>query len=230
MHRRLLDLAGVPPVYTDGPLLAEPTAAFNELVAMDYLARTTTDPARKAAALARFITVALEPLAGAQDADLEQQVFDSVQSGAVHNADDLDRLSARIDSAYQVVRPGAAAAHRWMRVRLLWEDPLYLSNYMYAGLIALRYYAAWQRAPSAFVPSYLALLRSGWTAPPQVLLRQHLGMALDDPRAVDDAFAMVAYRIGELEQLYRALESHSPRRERFPREAASVRAPTAWCE
>jgi len=204
MHRRLMTLAAVPRVYTGGPLLAEPAAQFNELVVMDYLARTSPDTATRAAALTKFLDVALDAVYGAQDADLEQQVYDSVTAGVVRTADDLDRISARVDSAYDVPPEGDAARHRWLRVRLMWEDPLYLSNYMYSGMIALACFARYSSDSARFVRAYLSLLRGGWPAPAQELLRRHLGIEAEDPGLVRDSFALIERRLGELERLYRA--------------------------
>jgi oligoendopeptidase F len=201
MHRRLMTLAAVPRVYTGGPLLAEPAAQFKELMVMDYLARTSPDTATRIAALTRFLQVALDAAHGAQDADLEQQIYDSVAAGVVHTADDLDRISARVDSAYGLPVDGDAAGHRWMRVRLMWEDPLYLSNYMYSGMIALACFARFSSDAARFVPAFLSLLRGGWPAPAQALLRQHLGIDVDDPKLVPETFKLIERRLGELERL-----------------------------
>jgi oligoendopeptidase F len=202
MHRRLMSLSGVPRVYTGGPLLAEPAAQFNELVVTDYLARTAADSATRSAALARFLAVALDAAYGAQDADLELQVYDSVAGGSVHSADDLDRISARVDSAYDVPEDGDAAGHRWMRVSLMWEDPLYLSNYMYSGMLALAYFTHFTSDSRRFVPAYLALLRGGWPAPAQQLLQRQLGMSIGDTSLVAETFRLLQPRLTALERIY----------------------------
>src|SRR4051812_20177395 len=203
MHRRLMTLGAVPRVYTGGPLLAEPVAQFNELLVMDYLARTSPDTATRIAALTKFLDVALDAAYGAQDADLEQQVYDSVAADVVHTADDLDRISARVDSAYDIPLDGDAAGHRWMQVRLMWEDPLYLSNYMYSGMIALACFARFSSDSARFVPAYLSLLKEGWPAPAQQLLRQHLGINVDDPALVPETFTLIERRLTQLERLQR---------------------------
>jgi oligoendopeptidase F len=203
MHRRLMSLSRVPRVYTGGPLLAEPAAQFNELLVTDYLARTAADTATRSAALARFLAVALDAAYGAQDADLELQVYDSVAAGSVHSADDLDRISARVDSAYDVPEDGDAAGHRWMRVSLMWEDPLYLSNYMYSGMLALAYFTRFASDSARFVPAYLSLLRGGWPAPAQQLLQRQLGMSIADTSLVTATFRSLQPRLEALDRLYR---------------------------
>lgn len=201
MHRRLMQLAHVPQVYANGPLLAEPPAQFNELLVADYVARTTTDPRLKAAALAHFIDKALAPIVGAQDADLEQQIYDSVSAGSVTSADDFDRLTRRVDAAYSATARPDSGGGRWMMVSLLFDDPLYLSNYLYSGLLSVTYFVRYQRDSAHFIPGYLALLRAGHTDTPAALLRRHLGIDLADPRLVDDDFALIEQKLAELQQL-----------------------------
>jgi oligoendopeptidase F len=202
MHRRLMSLARVPRVYTGGPLLAEPAAQLHELLVTDYLLRTAANPATRIAALTKFIDVGLDVARGAQDADLEQQVYDSVAAGTIQSADDLDRICARIDSAYTVPEGGDAAGHRWMRVSLMWEDPLYLSNYMYSGMLALAYFTRMSSDSARFAPAYVSLLQGGWPAPAQELLRRHLGIELGDPSLLTATFAIVERRIEQLDSLY----------------------------
>jgi oligoendopeptidase F len=52
-------------------------------------------------------------------------------------------------------------------VDLMYEDPLYDVNYMYAGLLALKYYQLYSTRPEWFVPRYIALLTNGFTQPPR---------------------------------------------------------------
>jgi oligoendopeptidase F len=201
MHRRLMQIADVPQVYANGPLLAEPPAEFNELLVADYVARTATDPRLKSAALALFIAKALDPIIGAQDADLEQQVYDSVGAGSVTTADDFDRLTRRLDAVYSASAPPDSGGGRWMLVSLLFEDPLYLSNYLYSGLLSVTYFVRYQRDPSRFIPGYLALLRAGYSAPPAALLQRYLDIDLGDPALVSDDFALIEQKMAELQKL-----------------------------
>ena len=81
--------------------------------------------------------------------------------------------------------------------------PAYLSNYMYSGMIALAYFSRYSTDSARFVPAYLSLLRGGWPAPAQVLLRRHLGREVEDPALVDQNFTLIERRLEELEGLYR---------------------------
>jgi oligoendopeptidase F len=88
-------------------------------------------------------------------------------------------------------------------VSLMWEDPLYLSNYMYSGMLALAYFTRFASDSARFVPAYLSLLRGGWPAPAQQLLQRQLGMSIGDTSLVTVTFRSLQPRLTALEQLYR---------------------------
>jgi oligoendopeptidase F len=70
-------------------------------------------------------------------------------------------------------------------------------------MLAVAYFARYASDSSRFVPAYLGLLRGGWPAPAAELLRRHLGIRLEDPALVSDAFGVLERRVEELEGLDR---------------------------
>jgi len=69
---------------------------------------------------------------------------------------------------------------QWIAMRLMYEDPLYLVNYMYAGLLSLQYYAMYKKDPARFMPKYIALMKNGFDAPPAELLhRLNIDLTID---------------------------------------------------
>ena len=89
-----------------------------------------------------------------------------------------------------------------MRVSLMWEDPLYLANYMYSGMLALAYFTRLSNDSARFAPAYLSLLQGGWPAPAQELLRRHLGIDIGDPSLLTEALAIAERRLKQLDSLY----------------------------
>ena len=68
-------------------------------------------------------------------------------------------------------------------VSLMYEDPLYDVNYVYGGLLALRYYDLYTTRRDWFVPRYIALLKNGFNQPPPWnCSNQFLGINLPDRR------------------------------------------------
>ncbi|HKR66586.1 MAG TPA: M3 family metallopeptidase, partial [Thermoanaerobaculia bacterium] len=199
MQRQLESKRGVRPVYADGPkYLFEATAIFNELLLPDALAKRANDPQLRAFYLEQFLTgkgIAIVFIAAAEAA-LEQAVYDGVARGELHGADDLDALTLRVMGRF--VPP---VATKWMDINLMYEDPFYDINYMWAGLVALNAFAKYERDPAATARGYVALLENGFDRPPDALLRDFLGIDVYAPSFVDDAIAAAQTRIDELKKL-----------------------------
>ena len=58
---------------------------------------------------------------------------------------------------------------------------LYSINYVVAQLLALKYYELYTRDPHKFIPRYLALMRNGYNASPETILKERLDIDLRDP-------------------------------------------------
>jgi oligoendopeptidase F len=200
IHGTLNDRRGVLMAYRFGPLLEEPIALVNELVAADYLYKKASGVPAQRQILEHFLNKAFEVFLGAQDAEVEQAIYDGVVAGRITSADDLDTLTRTVDAAYTLA-PAPEAARRWMNMQLLVEDPLYLSNYLYAGMISLAIYEEYAKAPETFGPRYVEFVERGLDAPPIDLLGRHLGIDLTRPDVLDRGFALLEQRLAEFEQL-----------------------------
>jgi oligoendopeptidase F len=188
----------VPAVYARGPsYLSEAYALFTELVVANTLYEKAPNPRLERYYLAQFLSKAMEVFHGAQDADLEQSIYDAMDAGGGSiGADDLDRLTSRVDTAYSITGETLPEVRaRWITARLLYEDPLYLFNYMYSGLLSLKLFESYQRDPAAFGARYVALLSSGYRAAPTVAVRRALGIDLEEPNLLDDATAFLEARL-----------------------------------
>jgi oligoendopeptidase F len=198
VENQLVHLHRVPAVYARGaPYLSEAYALFTELVVANALYEKVTTPRLKRFYLGQFLNKAMEVFHGAQDADLEQSIYDGADAGGgLIGADGLDSLTRRVDTAYSIYGETAPEVRaRWITARLLYEDPLYLFNYMYSGLLSLKLFESYQRDPAAFGARYVALLSSGYRAAPAVAVRQAFGIDLDDPHLLDEATAFLESRL-----------------------------------
>ena len=202
VHRQLMTKSGVPVAYDHGPsFLFESFAEFNELVLADFMAEHAASPASKRYYLERWLGIkGLDAFYGAQDALLEQAIYDGVAAGTVRNADDIDRLTLQIDSRFsQFPQSTPELKTRWAMVALMCEDPLYDVNYVYGGLLALKYYQLYTTRREWFVPRYLSLLKNGFDRPPAELLRQFLEIDLSAPSLLDDDLRLLNQRLDQLE-------------------------------
>jgi oligoendopeptidase F len=202
MQTRMMARGRVLPAYAAGPnYLGEAVALFNELVVADHLARHAASSNARQFYDERFLAKAFEVVLGAQDAELEQAVYDSVAAGRVTTADDLDSLSSHVLGAYSIWEPtNPQRREQWISARLLYVDPLYLANYLYSGAIALSLFQQYRRDPGGFVPRYVRFLETGYVAPPDTLLAR-LGVRLSDPALIAGDFDLLRARVDELETL-----------------------------
>ncbi|MCC6729933.1 MAG: M3 family oligoendopeptidase [Chthonomonadales bacterium] len=199
VHFQLMGRAGVLPAYVDGPgYFTETFGMLNQLLLADDLLRREADPARRRYYLERLLTWAVYPFAAAENAALELTIYRSAAAGEPLTPHALDALAREAGARFSdgsARRPG-----RWADLHQLWTNPLYVTNYLYASLLALASYEQYARDPVGFVPRYLALMRGGFDAPPDELLRRHLGVDLRDPAFVAGALRLLERRLAELER------------------------------
>jgi hypothetical protein len=81
----------------------------------------------------------------------------------------------------------------WIAIPHYFRNPLYRVNYLYARLLALKYYELYKRDPNAFVPRYLALIRNGYDSPPDMLLKRFLDLDMRESRFVPGVLAAHRY-------------------------------------
>jgi oligoendopeptidase F len=201
-HRQLMTENGVSPSYAQGPnFLFESFAEFNELVLADFMAEHAANPALQRYYRERWMNIkGLDAFYGAQDALLEQAIYDGASAGTIRNADDLDALSLKIDAEFsQFPASTPEVRTRWAMVSLMLEDPLYDVNYVYGGLLALKYYELYSTRREWFVPRYIALLKNGFNQTPAELLDQFLGIELSGPGLLNDDLELLNRRLNQLE-------------------------------
>ncbi|HEV7178364.1 MAG TPA: hypothetical protein VGN11_00725, partial [Candidatus Baltobacteraceae bacterium] len=171
--------------------------------------KSATDPAERAYYLDMFIDDATFQIFGsAEEADLEASIYQAVASGTARSAADFDALNQRVFARYEPrSRVDVDSTDYWARDSLYFTDPLYDVNYLYAGLLALRYFTAFEHDPMAFSKNYVALLQNGFTQPPAALERKFLNIDLDDESGlVRNANDFINARTLVLSRLYATAE------------------------
>ncbi len=200
VHRQLMSQSGVSPLYADGPhFLFESFASFSEMLLADALEAGERDPARRRFFHEQFLDgKATVMFVAGPEAALEQAVYAGDRDGTLHGAADLDALTQKTFARYSIwpEREPELRSH-WMAIPLMYEDPFYDLNYVYAGLLALEYSALQKQDPPGFATRYTALLEHGFDAPPAELLKKYLGIDLDDRKLVTDALRVLEAKMAE---------------------------------
>ena len=120
-------------------------------------------------------------VAGAE-AELEQRIYLEAQAGKTLDAAALNQLTTDVYNKYSMFGPTTPELHsQWMMIPLMYEDPFYDVNYVYAAVSALEYYEMLQKDPEKFRTGYTALLKNGFDAPPQDMLKKFLSIDMEVP-------------------------------------------------
>jgi oligoendopeptidase F len=206
VHFQLMGNNNVKAAYGSGPnYFSESFSIFNELLLADHLYQNDKDRSKKIFYLEQFLDVkGLEIFRAAQEAQLEQSIYDAVEEDKIQGADDFDKLTLSVLSKYTIWADKHPDEFKgtWMLARLMYEDPLYLVNYLYGGLLSLKYYEMFKKDPQEFSNKYLALMRNGFNNTPSVLLKKFLDIDLNDPQLLSDAMKLLENKIDELQSLY----------------------------
>lgn len=189
------DDAGTPSLLAHGPNgLMEGYALLNEFLLYDHLAHhaATRDERERYAALL-LDDMMFQVFGSAEEATVEQAIHDEAAAGRVRSAADLDRITTSVRSAFEPWPADVlqASSSWWASKRLYYQDPFYLVNYLYAGVIAINLYAEAKAHPATFAPRYRALLARGYDAAPEALLASLLGDGLTLDALATRAFDVI---------------------------------------
>lgn len=204
VHMEFMANNHVLPVYTSGPnYFTESFAMFNEMLLADYMYRKETDAARKTWFLERLLDSMTAVYPVARQAAMEQVMYDGVAGGKLKTADDFDAACKANGEKFSIWFAKQDESKReWSMVHHYFTQPMYYVNYVFAQMLALKYYEMFQRDRDTFVPKYLALVKNGFNAPPTVLLKKFLNIDFKDPKLVSEAVSVVEAKLGDLEKLY----------------------------
>jgi oligoendopeptidase F len=194
----------VPATYAQAPnYLTESFAQFNELLLLDYLSRSSDSSARTFY-LEQFLYRTLhEIFAQARAVAFENAMYSQAETDGALSAADLNQLMRQVGNRYSIWFGGEDDTMRdWIRIPHYSRNPFYRVNYLYGRLLALAYFDQFTRDSGTFVPKYVALLRNGYDAPPDDLLRKFLGIELHSPQLLDRPMGMLMRRVDALEARY----------------------------
>ena len=196
------DEGGGAQAFTLGPnWLMEGYAIFNEMLLYDHLARTAPTPAeREAFAAALVDDMMFQVFGSAEEATLEQAIYDGAAAGKIQSAADLNAVAFAVEREFEPWSDGAlrTSSPVWSTKQLLYQDPFYLVNYLYAGLVAIDLYAEAKTHPDTFPARYGALLRRGYDAPPADLLAPMFGSSASTDALAARAFPVMRAALADL--------------------------------
>ncbi len=203
IHHELMNAGGTPIYERSGPnYFSEAFAIFNELLLLDHAAVVAKTPLEKEYALERLLwKISVELFVSAEETAFERSLYTRSVGQPLLDRAKIDALYRDSIAPYEYWTVADVGRSRlWMRKALVFEDPLYLVNYLYASVIAVGLYDKSQTDPQ-FSSKYEALLRRGFDTEPQTILAS-LGIRLDDPALIKPAARLLTDKTDELQRLY----------------------------
>ncbi|MEG0182433.1 MAG: M3 family metallopeptidase [Stenotrophomonas sp.] len=210
VHGQWMQRGNASPLQQNGSQwLTEAFAIYNELRFRDQLYQQAHDPRAKAYYLKSLLDdMVLQLFTASEEAQLEQSIYQGVASNALGTADDLDALTGKVLERFgQQPERYPQLRNTWISKRLMYDDPQYLVNYLYAGLLAVQLYVQDQQDPDGFRQRYLAVLGEGFDRAPQEQVAQLLGHAPDWPALVDADLRVFAHNVEQLQALHAQIEA-----------------------
>lgn len=209
LHGEWMQRGHASPLQRNGsPWLTEAFAIYSELRFRDQLYQQAQDPRAKAYYLKSLLDdMVMQLFTSSEEAQLEQSIYQGAAAGTLGTADDLDALTGQVLARFgQQPERYPQLRNSWMAKRLMYEDPNYLVNYLYAGLLAVQLYVQDQHDPEGFRQRYLAVLGEGFDRAPQAQVAQLLGRAPDWPALVDADLKVFNQMAVQLQALHARIE------------------------
>ncbi|WP_414488779.1 peptidase [Stenotrophomonas maltophilia] len=210
LHGEWMQRGHASPLQRNGsPWLTEALAIYNELRFRDQLYQQAQDPRAKAYYLKSLLDdMVLQLFTSSEEAQLEQSIYQGVAAGTLGTADDLDELTGQVLARFgQQPERYPQLRNGWIAKRLMYDDPNYLVNYLYAGLLAVQLYVQDQRDPESFRQRYLAVLGEGFDRAPNEQVAQLLGHAPDWPAMVEADLQVFNQAVAQLQALHVQIEA-----------------------
>jgi oligoendopeptidase F len=191
----------VPMAYAAGPgYFTESFGRFNEFIVADYLAKHEPDPLRKKYFVRQFAERAFALFPSAIEASVESEIHQGIEDEQIRNADDIDRITQLTGSKYSdAFKSNPERKMMWMDAPEYYVAPLHKMHNVFASVLALKYYQMYTQNPKDFASRYMALLRNGYNASPDVLLKKFLNIDFRDPELTNDALTFLLDQLRQLE-------------------------------
>lgn len=205
IHEQLMSDNGIVPAYKNGPsIMYEAYAMLNELLLLDALEKQEKTNAGKAFYTKQFLDkLSHEIFTSAEEGAFEQGLYDGVAQGSINTREDVDLLYTGIMNKFDnYFSSEPQRKSEWINKRLLFDDPLYNVNYLYAILISCKLYQQQHTDPKGFAVKYTALLKNGFDAPADDLLKKFMGFSLDSGSLLKDALGLMRDKTAKLEGMY----------------------------
>nr|WP_225938385.1 M3 family metallopeptidase [Leptothermofonsia sichuanensis] len=185
-------------------VLAEIASTFNELLLLDYLLKTASDPTLKRSLLARQLEDQLNLLF--RQSTISRLEL-AIHARSVQGSFDHQFVNAQWQALYQELCGDAVEVlpehqYDWARIGHIYFKPYYCYQYTASNIVSLACYQKYLQVGKDFIPGYMELLAAGGSMDQVTALRQYVDVDLENPATIH---AALKYVEGLLDQLQATL-------------------------
>ena len=206
VHFRLLNRSGVTYYYGDGArYFVEGCAKVNELLILDTLAQQAKNDVERlfykrqiASKLAsvRFTSMYWSAFA----TSFEREVVKRIKGGQITSADQIHEVWGEFGRLWSIdFDDHPDLKYTWPDTHHFFTTSRRYAQYLFAWVVALSFYEKAQSDPMAG-EHFTALMKRGFSDEVAVLLREEMGIALDDPAVIERMFKVVDARVSDFEK------------------------------
>jgi oligoendopeptidase F len=193
IHHRLVLLNRGGEMFSQGPpYLTESFAMFNEYLFKDYLLKNLKDEKQKKAIIFDQLNEQMYLWELGRRAEFEMAAYDKVASGEITDTKGFNKTCMDIGKKYDIFfERNSGLEVWWIRKHHYWSVPTYYKNYVIAEILALKYFELYKKDQEGFSKKYIAMVESGMDRDAQSLLKDFLGIDLNDPNLMKDTLKIV---------------------------------------
>ena len=179
--------------------LAETASVFSEILLLDNVLSTESDPHVRRDILARFVDSTYATVTRqAYFVLFEREAHALVETGAT--TDQLaERYLANLHAQFgDAVEVGKEFRWEWVSIPHIYETPFYCYAYSFGQLLVLALYTRYKEEGKRFVPKYMRILAHGGAKSPQEILTE-AGIDMTDPAFWQGGFDVINEMINKLQ-------------------------------
>ncbi len=193
IHHRLVLLNRNGEMFSQGPpYLTESFAMFNEYLLRDYLLKTLKNEKEKKAIIYDQLNEEMYLWELARRAEFEMVSYDKIASEEIKDCEGFNTVCFEVGKKYDIFFDKYPELRLlWMRKHHYWTVPAYYKNYVVAQILALKYFELYKKDPVNFPKKYIAMVETGMDREPQKLLKDFLGIDLNDKNLLKNTLEMV---------------------------------------
>ena len=164
---------------------------FNELLVSYYLFENAKDTISRNFYLSKYLERLLVLFGSAEEAAIEYDLVQGIVSNKITKPSDLDSITFLTGGKYRDYTKIPEQKVFWTMLETNFKAPLHNINDMLASLLAIKYFQFFLNDRKLFSAKYNHFLKNGYTDTPSNLLRDFMGINMNDKSFCSDAISFI---------------------------------------